>query len=209
MRINEKPSVIIANLTAIVNRAGRERVGILGKAMNALQTDTIAALATPAGRSSVAMFRISGPEAFAVCDRILAHRRPTHEYSTQTLHRGIVTDNCGMVDDVLVGVFHGPRSYTGEDVAEITCHGGAVPIRRILARILSCGARPAEPGEFTLRAYLNGKLDLAQAEAVCDLIDARTVCCRQRHDQLEPHEFATTDCKLHKELTLSCPKLGS
>ena len=142
--------------------------------MNALQTDTIAALATPLGRSSVAMFRVSGPDAFAICDRLLDHRHPTQRYSTQTLHRALVVDGPDTVDDVLVAVFHQPRSYTGEDVVEITCHGGGVPIRRILALLLAGGARLAEPGEFTLRAYLNGKLDLAQAEAVCDTIDART-----------------------------------
>ena len=145
--------------------------------MNALHTDTIAALATPPGRSSVAMFRVSGPSTFAVCDTILRSRKPSAQYATRTLHRALVRDPGDplvTIDDVLVAVFHAPHSYTGEDVAEITCHGGAVPIGRTLELLLSHGARLAEPGEFTLRAYLNGKLDLAQAEAVGDIIDART-----------------------------------
>jgi tRNA modification GTPase len=142
--------------------------------MNAIRTDTIAAPATPPGRSSVAMFRISGPSAFSLCNRILKQRKLTQDYSTQTIHRALIVDGTDTVDDVLVAVYHDPRSYTGEDVVEITCHGGSVPIRRIMGLLLSNGARHAEPGEFTLRAYLNGKLDLAQAEAVCDLIDART-----------------------------------
>ena len=145
--------------------------------MNALQTDTIAALATPPGRSSVAMFRVSGPSAFAVCDTILRSRKPSAQHASSTLHRAFVSDPdepSDTIDDVLVAIFHAPHSYTGEDVAEITCHGGAVPIGRTLQLLLAHGARLAEPGEFTLRAYLNGKLDLAQAEAVADIIDART-----------------------------------
>ncbi len=145
--------------------------------MNVLQTDTIAALATPPGRSSVAMFRLSGPTTFAVCDTILRSRKPSAQYATSTLHRALVSnpdDPTDTVDDVLVAIFHAPRSYTGEDVAEITCHGGAIPISRTLQLLLAHGARLAEPGEFTLRAYLNGKLDLAQAEAVADVVDART-----------------------------------
>ncbi len=145
--------------------------------MNALLTDTIAALATPPGRSSVAMFRVSGPAVFAVCDTILRSRKPSASYPTRTLHRARVVDpdkGSETVDDVFVAVFHAPHSYTGEDVAEITCHGGEIPIRRTLQLLMAHGARLAEPGEFTLRAYLNGKLDLAQAEAVADMIDART-----------------------------------
>ena len=140
-----------------------------------MRTDTIAAPATPPGRSSVAMLRVSGPDAFLVADRILRQRRSScRDYATHTLHRASIVDGSDTVDDVLVAVFLCPRSYTGEDTVEITCHGGPIPVRRTMALLLRSGARMADPGEFTLRAFLNGKLDLAQAEAVNDTISARS-----------------------------------
>jgi tRNA modification GTPase len=148
--------------------------GTIDDAMSALKTDTIAAIATPPGRSALAVIRISGPDAFSVADFALAHPRPTAFYTTRTLHRASVLDNTDTVDDVLVAVFHAPNSFTGEDTVEISCHGGNIAVRLTLEILLRSGARLADPGEFTLRAYLNGKLDLAQAEAVIDTIDART-----------------------------------
>lgn len=140
-----------------------------------LQTDdTICAIATPPGVGGLGIFRVSGRQAFDICDAILVQRKPCRSYAGHTLHRADVVDRGETVDDVLIAVFHAPASYTGEDVVEISCHGGPMPMRRILALLLSHGARMAEPGEFTLRAFLNGKMDLAQAEAVCDIISART-----------------------------------
>lgn len=136
--------------------------------------DTICAIATPAGVGGIGVFRVSGSQAFAVCDRILRHRKPCRDHAGYTLHRARVVDRGETIDDVLIAVFHAPASYTGEDVVEISCHGGPVPMRHILTLLLWAGARMAEPGEFTLRAFLNGKMDLAQAEAVCDIISART-----------------------------------
>lgn len=122
------------------------------------------------------MLRLSGTRAFAVADAVLRHARPTRRYRGHTLHRAIVANpRTGTpIDDVLVAVFHEPRSYTGEDVVEISCHGGPLPLRQTMQALLVSGARVAEPGEFTFRAYINGKMDLAQAEAVCDIITAQT-----------------------------------
>ena len=139
--------------------------------------DTICALATPPGTGGLGVVRVSGPAAFAVVDR--ATWRPNHTpcagWAGYTLHRADIVHPTGeVIDDVLLAVFHAPRSYTGEDVVEISAHGGPVPLRQILARLIQCGARMARPGEFTQRAFLNGKMDLAQAEAVGDIIAAQT-----------------------------------
>ena len=139
--------------------------------------DTICALATPPGTGGIGVIRVSGSAAFAIVDR--ATWRPNHTpcagWAGYTLHRADIVHPTGeVIDGVLLAVFHAPRSYTGEDVVEISGHGGPVPLRQILARLMQCGARMARPGEFTQRAFLNGKLDLAQAEAVGDIIAART-----------------------------------
>jgi tRNA modification GTPase len=139
--------------------------------------ETICALATPPGTGGLGVIRVSGPQAFTVADAVTQRPRhiPCRDHAGHTLHRAIVLGKEGdAIDDVLLTVFHGPRSYTGEDVVEISGHGGIVPLRRILTRLLESGARLAEPGEFTLRAFLNGKMDLAQAEAVGDAIAAQT-----------------------------------
>jgi tRNA modification GTPase len=139
--------------------------------------DTICALATPPGRAGLGVIRVSGPRAFAILDAVTwrPNHTPCGKFAGHTLHRADVVQPGGeVIDDVLLAVFHGPRSYTGEDVVEISAHGGTVPLGQILARLLQAGARAANPGEFTQRAYLNGKMDLAQAEAVGDLIAART-----------------------------------
>lgn len=120
---------------------------------------------------------MSGPQAFAVVDAVsrCPKKRPCAAYRGHTLHRAeVVTVDGEAIDDVLLAVFHAPRSYTGEDVVEISGHGGPLPLRRTLARLLECGARLAQPGEFTQRAFLNGRMDLAQAEAVGDIIAAQT-----------------------------------
>src|SRR6266404_9696400 len=143
-----------------------------------LAEDTIAAIATPLGEGGLAVIRISGPQALAVADRCFApagklSKQPSLA-TTHTLHFGHVLSNGQSLDEVLLAVMRAPRTFTREDVVEITCHGGLQPAKMVLEAVLHSGARLAEPGEFTRRAFLNGRIDLAQAEAVADLIHART-----------------------------------
>jgi tRNA modification GTPase len=135
--------------------------------------DTIAALATPWGTGAVAMIRLSGAQAVSVADKLFRGKRPLADAPSGRVRRGTVECNGRVVDDVLATVFRAPKSYTGEDVVEISGHGGQVVAEEILRALFAAGARPAEPGEFTRRAFLNGKMDLTQAEAVMDLIAAR------------------------------------
>lgn len=139
------------------------------------QNSTIAAIATPAGTGGIGVVRISGPEAFDVASRIFTSR-PVSDLPSHTAHHGVLVrpDTGDEIDDVVLTVFKAPASYTGEDVVEVSCHGGVATVRAALNAVLAAGARLAEPGEFTKRAFLNGKLDLSQAEAVNDLIRSRT-----------------------------------
>jgi tRNA modification GTPase len=136
--------------------------------------DTICALATPAGIGGIAVIRISGPRAFHIVDKVLNGSRPCSSFPGYSMHRANINDGGEVVDDVIISIFHSPKSFTGEDVVEVSCHGGAVPVSKILSLLINAGCRAAGPGEFTQRGFLNGKMDLAQAEAVCDLINART-----------------------------------
>src|SRR5881392_2303306 len=140
--------------------------------------DTIAAIATPLGEGGLAVIRLSGPQALAVADKsfvplgkssLKPSQAPTH-----TIHYGKIVRQGRIVDEVLLSVMRAPRTFTREDVVEISCHGGILAAKLVLDTVLANGARPAEPGEFTKRAFLNGRIDLAQAEAVADLIHART-----------------------------------
>lgn len=146
--------------------------------------ETIAALATPGGTGAVALIRISGPDAAEVIGRACGRKR-AFEDRRATL--ATVRDaRGGVLDQVLVTRFAAPRSYTGEEVVEVATHGGRLVARRVLERLLDCGARAAGAGEFTERAFLNGKLDLTQAEAVMDLISAQSdLALRAAHEQLE------------------------
>ncbi|HXV14066.1 MAG TPA: tRNA uridine-5-carboxymethylaminomethyl(34) synthesis GTPase MnmE [Candidatus Krumholzibacteria bacterium] len=141
-------------------------------------TDTIAALSTAPGEAGIAVIRVSGPEALGVLDRVLrtpADRRFEGDWEHRRLYHGGFFDPAGeRVDDVMAAVMRAPDSYTGDDVVEISCHGGSAVVARILETLFASGARPAQPGEFTQRAFLNGKMDLIQAEAVADMIHART-----------------------------------
>ena len=151
--------------------------------------DTIAAIATPLGEGGLAVIRLSGPAAFEIGDRsfvpagkssLKPSAAPTH-----TLHYGQIVRGGKRVDEVLVSVMRAPRTFTREDVIEISCHGGLLPAKLVLDTVLENGARLALPGEFTKRAFLNGRLDLAQAEAVADLIHSRTeVALAAAHEQL-------------------------
>jgi tRNA modification GTPase len=140
--------------------------------------DTIAAIATPLGEGGIALVRLSGPRALAIAD---ASFRPAGKSApppsaapTHTIHFGGIVRRGRAVDEVLLSVLRAPRTFTREDMVEISCHGGLLPARMVLETLLENGARPAAPGEFTRRAFLNGRIDLAQAEAVADLIHSRT-----------------------------------
>ena len=131
--------------------------------------DTIAAPATAAG-GALAVIRVSGGDALTICDRIFRGSAPLADAEGYTVHYGHIIADGRTLDDVLVTVFRAPRSYTGEDAAEISCHGSQYIVSETLRLLTAAGARMAQPGEFTIRAYLAGKLDLSQAEAVADII---------------------------------------
>ncbi|NUK30072.1 tRNA uridine-5-carboxymethylaminomethyl(34) synthesis GTPase MnmE [Parageobacillus sp. VR-IP] len=140
--------------------------------------DTIAAISTPMGEGAIAIVRLSGDEAIAIADRIfksLSGKR-LKDVPSHTIHYGHIVDpdNGQTVEEVMVSVMRAPKTFTREDVVEINCHGGLVSVNRVLQLVLANGARLAEPGEFTKRAFLNGRIDLSQAEAVIDLIRAKT-----------------------------------
>ncbi|MGH9630507.1 MAG: tRNA uridine-5-carboxymethylaminomethyl(34) synthesis GTPase MnmE [Bryobacteraceae bacterium] len=138
-------------------------------------SDTIAAVSTPPGRGGLGIVRLSGADARTVAERILRFRKPPSWESWKALIAELPDAGGHTIDTVVCTFFATPRSYTSEDVIEIACHGSPVVLRHCFARAVEAGARPAEPGEFTLRAYVNGRIDLPQAEAVRDLIDATTL----------------------------------
>lgn len=136
--------------------------------------DTIAAIATAPGPGGIGIIRVSGPDAARVADQVFA-RRAAGSWGSHRLYHGRIVDDAGRaLDDALAVLMRAPRSYTGEDVLELHCHGSPLLLQRVLSLVLQRGARPAEAGEFTKRAFLNGKLDLAQAEAVAALVAARS-----------------------------------
>lgn len=138
---------------------------------------TIAAIATPLGEAALGVIRISGAEALSVVDRCFrpaASGKTLSKSPTHTAHYGHIVRDGRVVDEVIALVMRAPSTFTREDSVEIGCHGGVVVVKAVLETVLAAGARAAEPGEFTRRAFLNGRIDLAQAEAVCDLIHART-----------------------------------
>ena len=151
--------------------------------------DTIAAIATPLGEAGLSVIRISGADALTVADRCFRSKgkdgmKPSVA-ATHTIHFGHIIHNGAPVDEVLLSVMRAPRTFTREDVVEVACHGGILPAKLVLDAVLASGARIAEPGEFTRRAFLNGRIDLAQAEAVSDLIHSRTeLALRAANEQL-------------------------
>ena len=136
-------------------------------------TETIAAISTAMSDSGIGIVRISGPEAFEIADRIYKGKKKLSGEPSHTVHYGWIKDGENTIDEVLVLLMRGPHSYTGEDTVEIDCHGGVYVVRKILETVLKYGARAAEPGEFTKRAFLNGRMDLSQAEAVIDVIHSK------------------------------------
>lgn len=139
-------------------------------------TETIAAIATATAPAGIGIIRISGSDAIEIADRIYfgKNEKRLSDQKGNTIHYGWIKENNETIDEVLVSVFIDPHSYTGEDSVEINCHGGVIAVNKILEAVLRAGARLAEPGEFTKRAYLNGRLDISEAEAVMDIISAKS-----------------------------------
>ncbi|WAW14906.1 tRNA uridine-5-carboxymethylaminomethyl(34) synthesis GTPase MnmE [Peptostreptococcus equinus] len=138
--------------------------------------DTIAAIATAPGEGGIGIIRISGSDSKTIADKIFKpfYKNSIADYSNRTLIYGNIIDKDEIIDEVLLAFMKGPNSYTAEDIIEINCHGGFISVKKILELVLKSGARMAEPGEFTKRAFLNGRIDLSQAEAVIDIINAKT-----------------------------------
>lgn len=138
------------------------------------EKDTIAAISTAVSDSGIGIVRISGEEAIEIADKVYLGKNNKRLISqrTHTIHYGYIVDNGTIIDEVLVMIMKGPKSFTGEDTIEINCHGGVYVVNRVLEIVIRNGARPAEPGEFTKRAFLNGRIDLSQAEAVIDVIQS-------------------------------------
>lgn len=145
--------------------------------MKIVSYDTIAAISTAIGEGGIGIVRISGPESFKIAERVFRPKIKQHlyEFKNRTLYLGnIVNSENEIIDEVLLAVFKAPYTYTKEDMVEINCHGGLIAQKNVLGLVLDNGARMAEPGEFTKRAFLNGRIDLSQAEAVVDIIRAKT-----------------------------------
>lgn len=139
--------------------------------------DTIAAVSTAMASAGIGIVRISGNDAFEVADRVFRAKKEGKKLSavkSHTIHYGWITEGEEVIDEVLVMVMKGPKTYTGENTVEIDCHGGVLAVKKVLEAVLNAGARAADPGEFTKRAFLNGRMDLTQAEAVMDVISAKS-----------------------------------
>ncbi|MEN3369719.1 MAG: tRNA modification GTPase [Verrucomicrobiota bacterium] len=160
--------------------------GVTAPAPRVEPGETIAAISTPVGEGAIAIVRISGENAVAVADRIFRGKEKPSEFPSHTHCLGGIVEDDRVIDQVMLTVHRAPASYTGEDLVEISCHGGVLVTARVLETCLKAGARPARPGEFTERAFLNGKMDMTQAEAVMDLIRAQTdLALRSANEQLE------------------------
>ena len=149
--------------------------------MDTRYSETIAAISTAVSSSGIGIVRMTGEDAFEIADQVYIgkkHKKLINQKS-HTIHYGYIEDEGKTIDEVLVMLMKGPHSYTGEDTVEINCHGGVYVVKKILETLIKYGARPAEPGEFTKRAYLNGRMDLSQAEAVGDIISSQNEYARQ------------------------------
>ena len=167
-----------------------------------LYTDSIVALATPSGAGAIAIVRISGENAITIGNSVFQSikGKDLSKQKTHTLHLGHIIDDTKTLDEVLVSIFKGPNSYTGENTIEISCHGSTYIQQQIIQLLLRKGCRMANPGEFTLRAFLNGKLDLSQAEAVADLILSDNEASHQIAMQQMRGGFSNEIAKLREEL---------
>ena len=164
--------------------------------------DTIIALATASGACAIAVLRVSGPKAISVSNTLFKsiHDKNLLNQPTHTIHLGHIVDGDRVLDEVLVSIYKNPQSYTGEDVVEISCHGSSYIQQEILQLFIRNGCRSANPGEFTLRAFLNGKMDLSQAEAVADLIASDSAAAHQIAMQQMRGGFSSEIKKLREEL---------
>ncbi|MDX1471266.1 MAG: tRNA uridine-5-carboxymethylaminomethyl(34) synthesis GTPase MnmE, partial [Flavobacteriaceae bacterium] len=164
--------------------------------------ETIIALATPAGNGAIAVIRLSGKNAISMVSEAfeLVSGKKLEKLKSHTVHLGILKDNDKIVDEVLVTLFKNPRSYTGEDVVEISCHGSHFIQQQIIQLFLRKGCRMATAGEFTLRAFINGKMDLSQAEAVADLIASDNEASHQLAMQQVRGGFSNQIAELRQEL---------
>ena len=164
--------------------------------------DTIVALATPSGAGAISIIRLSGSEAISIAARFFKsiHDKDLSKQKTHTIHLGYIIDNERTIDEVLVSLFKDPHSYTGENIVEISCHGSTFIQQEIIQLFLRNGCRVANPGEFTLRAFLNGKLDLSQAEAVADLIASDNEASHQIAMQQMRGGFSSEIATLRQEL---------
>lgn len=165
--------------------------------------DTICALATAGGSSAIAVIRLSGPDSFRIIDNIFcpaAHKQAPTKAKGQSLHFGRICFGEEVIDEVLLSIFKAPHSYTGEDVAEISCHGSVYIQQQIMELLMQEGARLAEPGEYTMRAFMNGKMDLSQAEAVGDLIASQSKSQHQLAMQQMRGGYSETMKKLRQQL---------
>ena len=141
-----------------------------------MKSDTIAAIATAMSPSGIGIIRLSGDESLEIIDKIYrskSNKKKISECESHTIHYGYIYDGDEMIDEVMVLLMKSPNTYTKEDTIEIDCHGGVYVMKRILETVIKYGARPAEPGEFTKRAFLNGRIDLTQAESVIDVINSK------------------------------------
>ena len=153
-----------------------------------LEKDTIAAISTGLSEGGIGMIRISGDDAIEICDKIYKGKQKLIDVESHTIHYGHIYDGDTLLDEVMVSVMRGPRTYTREDVVEINCHGSVFLLKEILSLVLRSGARPAEPGEFTKRAFLNGGIDLSQAESVMDVISSQNeIAAKNSLRQLDGH----------------------
>ena len=172
------------------------------------RNDTIAAIATPLGEAGISLIRVSGSRAIEVVNTVFQGKSSLFEAPSHTIHHGrIVHPQDGVVDEVLVSVFKKPHSYTGEDGVEISCHGSYYVSRKILETVIGAGARMADPGEFTQRAFLNGKMDLMQAEAVADLIHSKTALAHRASLEQLSGKLSTTIKELRQKLLDLCALL--
>ena len=167
-----------------------------------INQDTIVALATPSGAGAISVLRVSGANAIQIAGAVFksVKNKDLSKQKTHTLHLGHIIDGAKIIDEVLVSLFHGPHSYTGENTIEISCHGSTYIQQQIIQLLLRKGCRAAEPGEFTLRAFLNGKLDLSQAEAVADLISSDNEASHQIAMQQMRGGFSNEIAELRNEL---------
>jgi tRNA modification GTPase len=176
--------------------------------MNPKGTDCIAAIATPPGQGAIAIIRVSGGNALAVAQEVFHGKRPLTEVPGYSVLYGKMANLQGEVlDEGLATVFRGPHSYTGEDAVELSCHGGTITARTVLEAVLEAGARQADAGEFTKRAFLNGKMDLSQAEAVADLIAAGSRRAQRASVQQLEGKLGATVNEVREELLELCALL--